>query len=211
MNATNIIFAKCCRFDTDASFCTPINRHIDTTNTAVCTTTSSLAYIFIISLFSANHNSIIIIHVDTVRHHKCLINRIAHGNIGIGGNRVITVLMVSDIGKTPTFGLSLGLHSICSNVLPTLIAHILNVLFIAIRVGRGTLSNRYLICLPDTSTIATGTRSLIFVYDFTGFRFLVTSIKRTLQVIMLINDIGFFKDAVGGCRYAKAKILLNSD
>ena len=150
MNATNIIFAKCCRFDTDPSFCTPINRHIDTTSAAVCTTTSTLASIFIIRLFSANHNSIIII-------------RVAHGNVGIGRNRIITVLMVTNVGQAPAFGLSLRLHPIWNNVLPTCVTRIQNTLFIALRIRRGTLSNRHLIRLLNAISIATGARSLIIV------------------------------------------------
>lgn len=104
MNTTNIIFTKCCRFDTDSSFCTPISRNIYTTK-------PTLASIFIISLFSANHNSIII-------------NHVAHCNIGIGRNRIITVLNTADIGYILVFGLSLDLHTIWNNRLPTSVAHI---------------------------------------------------------------------------------------
>lgn len=66
-----------------------------------------------------------------------------------------------------------------------------------------------MIYLLYTVTIASGARSLIVIYGFAWLRFLVTAIKWTLQVIMLIHDVGFFQDTIGGSRYTKTKIFLH--
>ena len=61
----------------------------------------------------------------------------------------------------------------------------------------------------SSNPIAPGARSLIVVQGFLRLRFLVTAIEGTLEVIVLVDDVGVLEEGVGGCRYAKSEVLLH--